>query len=506
MKPNALSHILSNTEQRRQEATKSLNLITQKSDGQFFTPMALAQLIASTLEIGPQKSFRILDPGAGVGSLTVALVYRLLLENKTKDIEIVAVEKDASVIPFLDKTLKELVKSGLDNNCKINFQIINGDFFSLFKTLDKNYQGEVIPFDLIIMNPPYGKIGNQAPERILCRNFGVDCSNLYSGFVALATRLLKKGGAITAIIPRSFMNGPYFLDFRKDLLKNLELTRIHLFDSRSSLFADTGVLQENVIFSGIKQPQRGKVMVTTSKDHETNFQTNTYNFEQIVLPGDSQMFIRLPSGDETNEDIKIMESLPFTLEDLGLTVSTGRVVDFRVKEFLSLSTDVGQVPLIYPGNFAGGIVEWPLEIKKPQSISKDLNALLLPNEMFVLIKRFSSKEERRRIVAAVWNPEQSSAEFVGFENHLNVIHSNNLGLPKELATGLSYWLNSSMVDKYFRVFSGHTQVNATDLRSMKFPSKSALEKIGKGKSLLLPSQESIDNEINKYLTEEVAVA
>jgi adenine-specific DNA-methyltransferase len=126
--------------------------------------------------------------------------------------------------------------------------------------------------------------------------------------------------------------------------------------------------------------------------------------------------------------------------------------------------------------------------------------------MFVLIKRFSSKEERRRIVAAVWDPKKSQSNYVGFENHLNVIHSNNLGLPKDLAVGLSYWLNSSLVDRYFRVFSGHTQVNATDLRSIKFPSLSILKQIGTGKALSLPDQDSIDIEVNKYLTGETAVA
>jgi adenine-specific DNA-methyltransferase len=31
------------------------------------------------------------------------------------------------------------------------------------------------------------------------------------------------------------------------------------------------------------------------------------------------------------------------------------------------------------------------------------------------------------------------------------------------------YLNSQEVDDYFRVFSGHTQVNATDLRRLRYP-------------------------------------
>ena len=505
-KPTALSEVIKSTEVRRLEATKTLQPSTQKSDGQFFTPMAVAQLIASTLDLKSQISVRILDPGAGVGSLSVALVDRIITESKAKEFEIVAVEKDSLMIPFLEKSLSELKKAALLKNCKVNYQILNGDFFTLFTTLDNADYQKDLPFDLIIMNPPYGKIGNQTPERVACRNFGVDCSNLYSGFVALAIRLLKNGGSLTAITPRSFMNGPYFFDFRIDLLKHFDLKRIHLFDSRSILFSDTGVLQENVIFSGKKQHQHSKVKITVSKDQAANFTTNSYEFKQIVLPDDSQRFIRLPSDGHIQEVIDLVESLPCTIADLGLSVSTGRVVDFRVKEFLSLTPEEGHVPLVYPGNFASGLINWPMEIKKPQSISSDLQSLLLPNEIFVVVKRFSSKEERRRIVAAAWDSKQSQSKFVAFETHLNVIHSNNLGLPRDLAAGLLYWLNSSLVDRYFRVFSGHTQVNATDLRSMKFPSLTVLKRIGKGKLFSLPDQDSIDNEIIRYLKGETAVA
>ena len=48
------------------------------------------------------------------------------------------------------------------------------------------------------------------------------------------------------------------------------------------------------------------------------------------------------------------------------------------------------------------------------------------------------------------------------------------------------------MDNFFRTFSGHTQVNATDLRTLRFPPLSALKAPGRGQELLLPSQEEID--------------
>ncbi len=65
--------------------------------------------------------------------------------------------------------------------------------------------------------------------------------------------------------------------------------------------------------------------------------------------------------------------------------------------------------------------------------------------------------------------------MVGFENHLNYYHREGGGLPISLARGLVAYLNSSFADTYFRQFNGHTQVNATDLRSLRYPRIEQLE-------------------------------
>jgi adenine-specific DNA-methyltransferase len=94
----------------------------------------------------------------------------------------------------------------------------------------------------------------------------------------------------------------------------------------------------------------------------------------------------------------------------------------------------------------------------------------MPNGWYVIVKRFSSKEEKRRIVAYVLDPSDFDAELLGFENHWNVFHVMKSGLDEGIAVGLAAFLNSTVVDRHFRLFSGHTQVNATDLRNMLYPS------------------------------------
>ncbi|GAI75554.1 unnamed protein product [marine sediment metagenome] len=153
------------------------------------------------------------------------------------------------------------------------------------------------------------------------------------------------------------------------------------------------------------------------------------------------------------------------------------------------------MPLVYPCHFKDGFVRWPAESgKKPNAIvsSDQTRGLLVPGGHYVLTKRFTAKEERRRVVAAIYDPHRVEAPLVGFENHLNYFHARGAGLPPTLARGLAVFLNSSMFDRYFRLFSGHTQVNATDLRKMRYPSREQLIRVGGHVTQRIPHQEKID--------------
>jgi adenine-specific DNA-methyltransferase len=125
----------------------------------------------------------------------------------------------------------------------------------------------------------------------------------------------------------------------------------------------------------------------------------------------------------------------------------------------------------------------------------------VPRADYVLVKRFSSKEERWRIVAAVYEKADHTAPVVGFENHLNVFYRKGAGLPLHLARGLAAFLNSTLVDLFFRQFNGHTQVNATDLRSMRYPSAAKLEALGRKIGEAALDQEAVDAMVEQELIE-----
>ena len=174
------------------------------------------------------------------------------------------------------------------------------------------------------------------------------------------------------------------------------------------------------------------------------------------------------------------------------------MVDFRLKGFLRDKPESGTVPLLYPAHFANGAMEWPRQSKKPNAVidNNETKKWLYPNGFYTVVRRFSSKEERRRIVAHVVDPGAFETNAIGFENHLNVFHSGKKGIDIDLAHGLSVFLNSTAVDDYFRRFSGHTQVNATDLRLLRYPELKELEKLGRWvQTHPQPTQELIDKQV-----------
>jgi adenine-specific DNA-methyltransferase len=260
----------------------------------------------------------------------------------------------------------------------------------------------------------------------------------------------------------------------------MSLRRLHVYEARDAAFEDDDVLQENVIIHGVKSPLHPEAveMTSTVGPHDSIPQRSVVPYEIVVHPDDPDCFIHFATETD-RETLEQVKALPCSLADLDLAVSTGRVVDFRATQFLRDYPSPNTVPLIYPTHLKGGGVSWPKAGRKPNAIlsSPDTSELLVPNANYVLVKRFSAKEERRRVVSCVYDATNFDYPSVGFENHLNYFHQSGSGLPLELARGLSVFLNSSLIDRYFRLFSGHTQVNAADLRRLRYPTRSQLQSL-----------------------------
>ena len=471
--------MLSTVEQTRLRIAKNTEAAKKSQLGQFLTSEKTAAFMAGLFPAA-NGLCRLLDAGAGIGSLSAAFLDRWNADGlHFRRVELDAFEIDDSLHRYLTQTLEKY-----SNNPNFTATIRSADFIhtatnwlagGLFAESFQKYTHT-------ILNPPYKKIGSHSAHRLALRRTGIETVNLYSAFVALAVALVVPGGQVVAIIPRSFCNGPYYHPFRDFILDRAAIRHIHLFESRSKAFKDDDVLQENIIIRLECGGQQGPVTVSTSTDDGfTDLAIHEHPFARVVFPDDPERFIHVPTSPESV--IEPSPTIRYALSDLGIKVSTGPVVDFRLKEHLRDMPEAGAVPLLYPSHFSDRGATWPvIGMKKPNAIQRndDTEKWLYPNGFYCVVRRFSSKEEKRRIVASVVDPDAfDNAPALGFENHLNLFHENKSGLPRALAHGLAVFLNSTPVDEHFRCFSGHTQVNATDLKLMKYPSRNTLIEFGK---------------------------
>lgn len=379
----------------------------QEELGQFLTSSTVANFMASMF--GPlPRTVRLLDAGAGTGALTTAFVSQCCEKRDgVHVIEAILYELDKEILEDLTATMIECEDRCSAAGIRFTYTIHSADFIQdISSRLAGDLFGTQPPtFDAAIANPPYRKISADSGERRALRSVGVETSNLYTGFVALIQRLLVPGGQLVAITPRSFCNGPYFRPFREDFLNQLELRRVHVFESRKAAFRNDSVLQENIIFHGVKGRHQPREMIVSYSSGEQGDETTEIvsPFDEIVHPHDAQKFIHIPSTNGHVSAKKTMDDLSASLASLGVTVSTGRVVDFRLKDALRKEPERGTVPLLYPCHFNGGTVHWPKpEARKPNAIldNAETRPWLVPSGIYLLTKRFTSKEERRRLVAA----------------------------------------------------------------------------------------------------------
>lgn len=464
-------------DQIRIAVSAQLDPANRSALGQYMTPWTIARFMTSLFSQCTPAT--VLDAGAGVGSLSIAFLDRFP-KSRVEAWEIDPILRDylADSLPDVNATIhgKDFIEDATNN---IQF-------------------GFGTRFTHAILNPPYKKINSNSRHRALLRGLGIETVNLYTAFLALAILLMENGGEIVAIVPRSFCNGAYYRPFRELMLSKCAVDHIHVFESRKKAFRDDNVLQENVIIKLGRGKAQGDVVVSESHDGTLgDYHEAALPFDRIIKPGDRERYIHIPpvAGEEGTHSTLFAHPMG----EIGIEICTGPVVDFRLREHCRPALCDGAVPLLYAHHFSDSMVSYPKTHKKPSAIlvNDETRRWLMESGCYVVTRRFSSKEEKKRVVAFVFDAERLPCELVGFENHLNVFHSGKRGLDRETAYGLTVFLNSTVVDNHFRVFSGHTQVNATDLRHMRYPSREQLREFGRMAMTANLSQSEIDAMIKR---------
>ncbi len=450
----------------------------RKAMGQYYTPAAIAEFMASLVDVPASAPVRILDPGAGAGLLGICAA-RSLLERGAESVHVVAVERDTDSLPALNQSLCEAKRS---LGARFSYEVRCHDFLN--STRFGLGTDHIDPVDVAISNPPYFKVAPSDPR-------GGGAPNIYAQFMSVAGEMLKPGGQMCFIVPRSYSSGLYFRDFRRRFHQTMALEAVHLFRSRADAFKTDGVLQENIIILCRREASAdGQVRITVSNgaDDLPGGDCLRASRRRIVDPDTRDAWLYLPESRADLRALATVEHQRYRLSDLGWAISTGPIVAFRATAHLrtvACDSDRPDVPMLWLQHVKPGAVEWPLQngFRKPQWLSAAAPAKLrVPNTNCVLLRRFSAKGDPRRLIAAPLLAGQLPGDFVGVENHVNVIYGAERDMTPEDAIGLATLLNSRLYERFFRTISGNTQVSASEIRGTRFPSRDRIRAAGARRS------------------------
>lgn len=484
----------------------------KKQFGQYLTPVEVADFMASLVTVR-RKVIRILDPGSGTGILACAVCeYLASQKEKPSQILLDVYEIDCNLAQILQKSLCHLAAYLEKKKIAFTFTINAEDFILKHAhTLKKtptffDLPDEEPTFDICISNPPYFKLPKSDKRSQVAASVVHGQPNIYALFMAVSAAMLSENGELVFITPRSFASGSYFRLFRQQFFAMVRPERIHIFDSRRDAFKHEGILQENIILKARRDDcwrsnsPHNKIALSASNGTGDICRSGSRILSlDIVLDIKSKdIVLKIPSKDDNEEIFEKMSSWSGSLRDYGFEVSTGPVVPFRATQFLSEKANKHRhyAPLLWLQNVKSMQVTWPLEAQRKQQyieLSDESLSLVIPNKNYVLLRRFSAKEEIRRLTAAPFIGGILSAEWIGLENHLNYIHRPHGSLSQQEAWGLAILYNSSFFDMYFRMLNGNTQVSATEIRSIPLPSLDIIIEIGERAMATTNIHENIDS-------------
>ena len=468
----------------------------RKKYGQFFTGKETAVFMAELFDIPADKTeLKILDAGAGSGLLSIALIERLQSLSSLQKINLVCYENDSNIVELLNSNL---CYASEYSKIEIVYEV-RQDNYILSQELEYNGMLGANPnplkYDMVIGNPPYMKIAKDAPEAKVMPDVCYGAPNMYFLFASMGMYNLANDGELTYIVPRSWTSGAYFKRFRQKLLKDGALEHIHLFVSRDKVFEKESVLQETIIIKMRKTPCKPeKVAITTTQSSQDFLDKTTFEvpYETVVSGGDS--YVYLVTNEQEVEMLNQLNCWGNTLPSIGLKMKTGLTVDFRNREVLKDESEGRAVPLFYSQHIQSGKVLFPIG-KESEYIDTNKSGLLQENSNYLFVKRFTSKEEYRRLQCGVYlarkNPQY---EKISTQNKINFIDGLR-GLSECVVYGLYVLFNSTLYDYYYRILNGSTQVNSTEINSMPVPPINIIEAMGKELIRLRDMSEKVCDQI-----------
>lgn len=324
--------------------------------------------------------------------------------------------------------------------------------------------------------------------------------NLYFLFASMSLFNLRDAGEMVYIIPRSWTSGAYFKKFRQKFLSIGSLEHIHLFLSRDKVFEKESVLQETIIIKVKKTVDKSDTVTISTSQSNRDFANKTvFEAPYTTVVNGEECYVYLVTNKDEADTLKMLNKFGETLPSIGLRMKTGLTVDFRNRDALRDSAEENAVPLFYAQHIQDGKVVFPVG-KEHEYIVTEQSGLRQQNTNYLFVKRFTAKEERRRLQCGVYlarkHPEYAE---ISTQNKINFICGLR-DLSECVVYGLYVLFNSTFYDCYYRILNGSTQVNSTEINAMPVPSMRIIEAMGKELIRIRDmSEESCDNILRSYI-------
>ena len=447
--------------------------------GAYYTPPPLVnRLLDLAEEAGTDfKDCTVLDPACGGGAFLAPVALRMA--NKARSLapaeslrKIATRLAGFEIDPFAAWITQVLVECSLLDLCvKAGKRLPK-----IVKVVDALQQETKDQFDLVIGNPPYGRVSLDARLRARYSRSLYGHANLYGLFTDLALRLVKPGGVIAYLTPTSFLGGQYYMALRGLIATEITPIAFDFISDRNGVFDD--VLQETILVAYLAKKSKRQASVSRVVPHGIEDAT-VEEIGKVRIPTDGSPWV-IPRRIEDAEFVSTLSVLTTRLSDLGYQVSTGQLVWNRHKPQLRHQKSKGDLPIIWAESISAAGFAFSADKRNHApyiKLRKDQPHLITAKSC-ILLQRTTAKEQRRRLLSAVI-PQKFLDQHGGVvvENHLNIVYSVNK--PKVSPEAVSAILNSSALDRAFRSISGSVAVSAYELEALPMPTPAQAKRVEK---------------------------
>lgn len=447
--------------------------------GAFYTPPALAgRLLDLAAEHGIDwRTANVLDPASGGGAFLVPAALRMVDTMSDVDPAFVLTQIGARLrgleldpyAAWFGQAAIEIALADVTARAKRSAPII-------VRVADTVEEAPSPIFDLVVGNPPYGRLTLTPDQRARFGRSLYGHANLYGVFTDIALRWARPGGVIAYLTPTSFLGGQYFSALRSLLASEAPPVAVDFVQARSGVFED--VLQETLlaIYRRGHPAERFQVHYLQLTDDAEARLVRNGTVALPVRPSDPWLAPREPHQARL---VATAEQMSCRLADWGYQVSTGPLVWNRFKSQLKDQSSKQTRPLVWAEAVTtdGRFIHRAERRGHAPYFKVDTgDGWLVVTRACVLVHRTTAKEQPRRLIAAELPQSFIDAEGgVVVENHLNMVWPTPSA--KVSPAVVAAFLNSATADQLFRCINGSVAVSASELQSLPLPPPGEMEPV-----------------------------